>query len=244
VPHAAATSQRSRIRLLGDDIGTRGLSIRGIAFDTLASVHDVLKDDSAPNFLTIHARITDAVASAFIYGPNATVYADLPDAFARLLLMDDTYEGGNAIHFSTPITDPAGTYLAAARSWRAGKKMIPPHGRRLDEVETFKMQTCTACTGRRFSITQKGYMAMVPRLARVGDVVAVFYGAAVPYVLRKAEGGYLLMGDSYVQGLMGGEALTMMGSGVRTWSWFSTYHNSASESATNFPSVSSSLLSR
>ncbi|KAF7543398.1 hypothetical protein G7046_g10008 [Stylonectria norvegica] len=40
-----------------------------------------------------------------------------------------------------------------------------------------------------------------------GDVVAVLYGGRTPFVLREVDGGWVLLGECYVHGLMEGEAL-------------------------------------
>ncbi len=72
---------------------------------------------------------------------------------------------------------------------------------------------CRRARRRRIAVTRRGYIALVPRLARAGDVVALFYGATVPYVAREAAGQqrrYSLMGDAYVHGIMG-EVVSTMG---------------------------------
>jgi hypothetical protein len=74
------------------------------------------------------------------------------------------------------------------------------------------MQSTTACTDRRFAVTHKAYVALVPKLELNGDVVALFYGATVPFLIRKAEQNYSLVGDAYVQGIVNGEAVAMMSS--------------------------------
>jgi hypothetical protein len=43
---------------------------------------------------------------------------------------------------------------------------------------------------------------------QVGDVVAVLFGARVPFVLRQQQDGrYRLIGDCYVHRMMDGEAI-------------------------------------
>ena len=60
--------------------------------------------------------------------------------------------------------------------------------------------------GRRFYITQKHYFGLAPPEAQHGDLVAILFGAAVPFVVRKVEGGYRLIGETHLQGIMNGEA--------------------------------------
>ncbi|KAL7803836.1 heterokaryon incompatibility domain-containing protein [Trichoderma afarasin] len=62
------------------------------------------------------------------------------------------------------------------------------------------------CPGRRFAVTDAGDFAAVPKVAQKGDVVCIFNGGRVPYVLRPcANGNYTLVGECYVDGMMRGE---------------------------------------
>ncbi|KAL6796302.1 heterokaryon incompatibility domain-containing protein [Trichoderma sp. SZMC 28013] len=62
------------------------------------------------------------------------------------------------------------------------------------------------CLGRRFAVTDAGDFAAVPKAAQKGDVVCIFNGGRVPYVLRPAaNGNYTLVGECYVDGMMRGE---------------------------------------
>ncbi|KAK7193701.1 HET-domain-containing protein [Paraphaeosphaeria sporulosa] len=64
--------------------------------------------------------------------------------------------------------------------------------------------------GRRPFITSKGLLGLGPEDMRSGDVVVVVSGAEVPFILREApEGGYVLVGEAYVDGVMDGEVLSM-----------------------------------
>ena len=47
--------------------------------------------------------------------------------------------------------------------------------------------------GRRFCITERGYIGWVTEAAREGDDVAMFYGARVLYALRRVDGGFKLV---------------------------------------------------
>ena len=64
--------------------------------------------------------------------------------------------------------------------------------------------------------TREGRVGLVPHVAREGDVVAVFEGGRVPFVLRANEGlgrGYTLVGEAYIYGVMEGEVLRGVGMG-------------------------------
>lgn len=64
-------------------------------------------------------------------------------------------------------------------------------------------------TRRKFGVTEKGRMGMLPRTTAPGDIVCVLYGSKVPVVLRKVPDAeaYQLVGEAYVHGIMKGEAV-------------------------------------
>lgn len=59
--------------------------------------------------------------------------------------------------------------------------------------------------GRQFGLTRLGIIGMLPISAKVGDNVGFFAGNRVPFVLRRSEGGYKIVGDAYLHGVMNGE---------------------------------------
>jgi hypothetical protein len=61
---------------------------------------------------------------------------------------------------------------------------------------------------RMLFITQKGYFGLGPRATVVGDAVCVLFGARVPLILREVEDHYLLVGESFIHGLVDGEAVS------------------------------------
>ncbi|KAI1872823.1 uncharacterized protein JN550_003697 [Neoarthrinium moseri] len=68
-------------------------------------------------------------------------------------------------------------------------------------------------SGRMLFVTEKGYIGLGGPEVTVGDVVAVFYGGNMPFVLRPliAQKGrsmqYEYVGQSYIHGIMDGEML-------------------------------------
>ncbi|KAK0702808.1 hypothetical protein B0H67DRAFT_595143 [Lasiosphaeris hirsuta] len=63
--------------------------------------------------------------------------------------------------------------------------------------------------GRQFAMSKGGLIMIVPSQAKTGDVIVVFRGARVPYLLRPVPGirerKYTLIGEAYVHGIMQGE---------------------------------------
>lgn len=60
----------------------------------------------------------------------------------------------------------------------------------------------------RFLTTCKGYIGWAHPRAEKGDKIYLLQGCSVPAILRKKpDGGYVIVGDAYVQGIMNGEAI-------------------------------------
>ncbi|KAG5917041.1 hypothetical protein E4U42_007406 [Claviceps africana] len=59
-------------------------------------------------------------------------------------------------------------------------------------------------------VMQQRLIGLMPVLTREGDMVVIFHGCDVPYVIRPAQeeqGCYRLVGEAYVHGVMNGEAM-------------------------------------
>jgi hypothetical protein len=78
-----------------------------------------------------------------------------------------------------------------------------------DQDELYRRRLTHGQTwGARFCILENGSMGWVPSGATNGDVIFVFNGAVVPYVLRpQTDGTYLWVGESWISGVMNGEIL-------------------------------------
>lgn len=77
------------------------------------------------------------------------------------------------------------------------------------DPEIYAAEARHFCFNRSFFVTSAGRMGIGPSDTRLDDVVAVLPGSGVPFVIRsckKAE-GWLIVGESYVDGLMRGEAI-------------------------------------
>jgi len=66
-----------------------------------------------------------------------------------------------------------------------------------------------SCLQTLSCLTKKGHLGKVPIRAQTGDVICVIAGAAVPFLLRPKDDGYMLVGQCYLHGFMKGEVLEM-----------------------------------
>ena len=84
-------------------------------------------------------------------------------------------------------------------------------------VALFSAALGSACQGKCFAVTEKGYMAIAPPGTKEGDMVCLVMGAEVPFILRplleddkgvmNKEQCYALVGECYIHGIMDGEGL-------------------------------------
>ncbi|KAF2271528.1 uncharacterized protein EI97DRAFT_362864, partial [Westerdykella ornata] len=59
---------------------------------------------------------------------------------------------------------------------------------------------------RQYMLSNMGFIGLVPSTARVGDEVALVFGAQTPFVIRKEKNGcFKMIGECYVHGIMMGE---------------------------------------
>ncbi|KAL8690565.1 MAG: hypothetical protein Q9218_004017 [Villophora microphyllina] len=208
----------------GPDVDPDVLIMIGGYIDTVASVtHTFLpRSDVAMNSLDWYTAASSLMTPANDdKDPHCGPYNDPREAFVRSLLVDHMYTGGNALGDTTPITDPKSTYelfIDALSAISEGvENFFDAHRMNvhLDELTTFQMQALTVCRSRRFALTKKGYMGLVPDGTQVGDQIALILGAPVPFVLRNSgrflNSGeietMLLIGDAYIHGIMNGEGM-------------------------------------
>ena len=82
-----------------------------------------------------------------------------------------------------------------------------PLGRGNGYRESLEAQYRIRVTGRRLVITEKVYVGLGPLGARDGDLVCIFLGGNVPFVLRPLSCGYEMIGECILDGVMEGQAL-------------------------------------
>jgi hypothetical protein len=145
-------------------------------------------------------------------------------AMGRTLVMDRTWRGGR----TTSDASFPESYNGFERLYAAAPKDDTPETTKIhksgifdwvwdfdeDEESTLRSQSWPfevavqeAHKGRRFCITRDGYMCTAPYNSERGDVVVIFEGFRMPFVLRKSGNDWKLVGDCYVHGIMDGEMI-------------------------------------
>ncbi|GFF27726.1 heterokaryon incompatibility protein 6, OR allele [Aspergillus udagawae] len=72
----------------------------------------------------------------------------------------------------------------------------------------FLMDMQVIMANRQVFTTKRGFLGIGPRALREGDICCILFGAMVPIMLRrKPNSRYVLVGESYVHGIMQGETM-------------------------------------
>lgn len=196
-----------------------GLVLQGIEIDRIQSFSEKLTSYGFGN--QVHQEERDFVVHAWDIFNNQTrqqqtvPYTSTRD---RVLAFISTMTAGLNNKGVPMVTDPQ-CMLDADRwfsqhlggrisvtTWleQLGQKFVPGK----PDASRFHEAFLSACRGRRFFVTKNGYMGMGPQTLREGDHVVIIFGGQVPYILRRFDEGTLkFVGDSYVPGLMHGEAV-------------------------------------
>jgi hypothetical protein len=94
-----------------------------------------------------------------------------------------------------------------ARSERVTRELQEINGDPMLLVGMFGLGMSASMERKPFR-SKTGYVGLGPPDIQKGDVVCVFLGSDLPHVLRKLDrGGYRLVGEAYVHGIMDGELM-------------------------------------
>jgi hypothetical protein len=83
----------------------------------------------------------------------------------------------------------------------------------VDKYSSYMKRIHEVCAHRALYVTKKGFIGLAPWNAKPGDAISVLKGGKTLYLLRSNAGAgtFSLVGETYVSGLMGGEALQPQG---------------------------------
>ena len=176
------------------------ITVAGKAVDMVCAISEEYRLDNPDSRSTLQtwdqeAKILDSYPTV---QPISVAFLETLMAFPR------------SKHYETPHT----AVKMFSQSWRLRwlDKVPPPDvaytsSLAAKEAHIFNEMVIKACNGHRFFRTQKGYMGLGPKDIRNGDTVSVLLGGQVSFILRKLDDTYMLIGESYVHGIMNGEAV-------------------------------------
>ncbi|KAF1968439.1 HET-domain-containing protein [Bimuria novae-zelandiae CBS 107.79] len=147
--------------------------------------------------------IWDAFWKTLVAGKDATSLSKAPDKYSEVLSLIVDELSGRELRIPGQPYSPRrqkGYFTTKSLMSRKPRKTLN------DLDKAFR----TASDRRRFAITRKRYFCLVPRGTKKDDYIVVFQGGHVPFVVREKsgvgdKGGFELVGETYVHGLMKGE---------------------------------------
>ena len=209
--------------------GNTSLALPGILFDSVDLLSKVIEhpvveikddtihadDDWAAAFQIIKdltsyptdETVWDAFWQTIVAGKDGAANAKAPQDYSEVLSLIVDEINGKELHMQGQPYSPRrqkGFYTVKTLTTRKP-------GKTFNDL----VRACKAAMGwRRFAITRKGHFCLVPRGTKVNDMIAVFERGHVPFVVRSKfkdqdHEEFELIGETYVHGIMKGEALQM-----------------------------------
>jgi hypothetical protein len=141
----------------------------------------------------------DALFITQLAGPPQPTYDKLRRRFHEVWEEAKTHPSQKGIMGSVTISTVDGQQEKKIR-------VTPLNAKETDETEALLTASLRYGLKRRFATTRKGYYALVPEKAAIGDTVAIMKGGNYPFVLHAQGQNWSLVGECYVHGVMNGEA--------------------------------------
>ncbi|CAG8955960.1 hypothetical protein HYFRA_00008814 [Hymenoscyphus fraxineus] len=131
--------------------------------------------------------------------------------YFQVCLSEKTLLHPRDLRFSRYLSERIGTMLVFGKTiedWaQSGKEeCFTLEGSSSPSMEDFKYSLAFRNFGRRFMITKKGYVGIAHAQGQMGDSIVLLRGCTMPMILRKCDGGWRVVGEAYVHGIMNGEA--------------------------------------
>ena len=197
------------------------LAITGFFVDTISSLSDVYHSSPPEDNEGMRRLIQwEAHSRRLIFS-----MADYPtgepvqDAYRRTLVANKDKHGDKALPSFLQHYDRMLAWLQIEEQVKATGETVPsPENLGFDQDELtliyaslveYAIPMASCMDQRRLCLTKKGYLGLVPDVAKEADSIFVVLGAEVPFVLSGCDGEYRLLGDCYLHGLMEGKALEM-----------------------------------
>ena len=186
------------------------LRIKGLRVDTIGQVgrDHSSEDDRDPTELALLRMYVGDTARLVSLLNSYPTGEDIQEVHWRALIANTNKEG---IELSPSLGDAFLALSEMVKRLDAGETtQAPGMGTLHQAMIPYLPSILRIMGGRKFCLTERGYVGLVMNQVLPDDLVYVLYGAAVPFVLRPAEdqpGSYRIVGDCYIHGIMKGEAV-------------------------------------
>jgi hypothetical protein len=135
-----------------------------------------------------------------LYRINMSQYSQTDTAWRRLRVGNDTLLGRSTAEWA----DSRLSTRSSPNDERGGNFDLERLSRNLQSFIT-SMKVWDSFR-RQLITTKQGYVGLGHAQAKVGDTVCLLSGCSVPVILRLCDGGYRVVGEAYIHGIMDGEA--------------------------------------
>ena len=215
-PHRAAGETKPKLRI---DEAQRILHIDGLRIDaistkTVALYRDIFQFKRGKSGKTFLKTLWNDLLGFKNFGLSQR-YRNGDSAFFALV---QTLTNGCVINDRTQLYQDfppsqwlanGAAYLVRTQETKSSDEIDPSLVKLAGEGDAFKWshEATLVSRHRKFAVTANGYYVTGPVEMGEGDIVTVLYGGRTPYVLRRIEEGWRILGDCHVHGIMNGEAL-------------------------------------
>jgi hypothetical protein len=219
VEHCASADTTSEVEFDADHsiLIARGIiidSIRYSAGDPTINVSGVAQEPD--QILVEYPRMMEAfqkICKVFNYQTHTGhIPAELLNSLSRTITTDRAVlrdvEGGNAKTCFLAYLKMCQFRYEKARFKINGESMPRGEYNSTTQAEGLQfLKHSLIAEGRSLCVTTSGRLCLAPSETMVGDKVTILYGGKTPYILRPIGEIFEFVGESYVHGLMKGEAL-------------------------------------
>ena len=187
------------------------LTVKGFQLDEIVTVEDAAQAGVIPREWLTYANL-----EGVRYDSKGTegISSAVSESFWRTMVAGKDSEGRNPPYWYR-------TACAEMFAFRHDRDI--DLGQDIHQVQNplqkaIRRRVLEAIWNRRLTRTaRRKRLALVPRGTECGDIVCILLGCSVPIILRKVAGSveesYIFVGESYVHGMMAGEALEIKDNG-------------------------------
>jgi hypothetical protein len=185
----------------------RILSLKGMKIGLVEKVNNVLHE----GWRTLERVqvLWNAVSPGFI---SYQEIDSLQQAFVRTITAEEVKTGPGNITFGA---EDLAIYLSIT-DWKNIDTILEERSEAISKA----MDLLMSVYDKAFLVTEDKQMALGPIIARPRDVLCVFFGHHMPYLLRPAKQRYRFLGPCYVHGRMHGESIDRLNRGDFEEEWF------------------------